>query len=88
MTLSVDKTVKGLALILVLSALSLTSHAQAASQCKGLKAQACSQSGACSWVAGYERKDGREVKAFCRSKGKSVSKQSKANVKQNDKTGS
>ena len=39
-----------------------------ASDCKGLKTELCASNAACSWVGGYERKDGRQVKAFCRAK--------------------
>ena len=41
---------------------------QAASACKGLDNQACGTSTSCLWVNGYERKDGRTVSSFCRSK--------------------
>jgi len=46
--------------------------ANAASQCKGLDIESCSNTEACGWVESYQRKDGRNVKAFCRtsSKGK------------------
>jgi hypothetical protein len=40
--------------------------AGAASHCKGLSATACATDGGCRWVAGYTRKDGREVSAHCR----------------------
>lgn len=42
----------------------------AASQCKGLDNSACNLNAACGWINGYERKDGRVVKSFCRSKPK------------------
>ena len=48
-------------------ALSINSQALA-SQCKGLENAACDSNTACSWVQGYERKDGRQVKSFCRAK--------------------
>lgn len=38
------------------------------SECKGLENSACSTKKVCSWVEGYERKDGRQVKSFCRTK--------------------
>ncbi|RBP52644.1 hypothetical protein [Arenicella xantha] len=41
--------------------------ASAASACKGLDTDACASNSSCRWVEGYERKDGRQVKAFCRS---------------------
>ena len=42
-------------------------YVQAASQCKGLAQEACSADPACAWVNAYVRKDGREVKAYCRN---------------------
>ncbi len=39
-----------------------------ASNCKGLESAACESNVACSWVEGYQRKDGRQVKSFCRAK--------------------
>ena len=55
-------------LSLSLSAVTLFSGQALASNCKGLENDACVASKSCSWVAGYERKDGRQVKAFCRAK--------------------
>jgi len=43
----------------------------AASQCKGLESSKCDQNASCTWIDGYERKDGRKVSAFCRAKPKS-----------------
>lgn len=43
------------------------------SQCKGLENNACASANSCSWVESYERKDGRKVSAFCRTKAKSKS---------------
>jgi hypothetical protein len=51
----------------------------AASACKGLDNSACSSKSSCGWVDGYQRKDGRSVKSFCRTKSvakKSASKKS------------
>ena len=63
-------------------ALALSSGpANAASQCKGLKNNACSAEASCTWVEGYERKDGRTVNSFCRAKAKA-----KAPKKTTDKT--
>ncbi|HSO78673.1 MAG TPA: hypothetical protein VLQ88_00650 [Chromatiaceae bacterium] len=42
---------------------------QAASECKGLDQTACGANPGCSWVSGYVRKDGKEVAAYCKSKG-------------------
>ena len=59
----------------LLTLMSVASQAQTTtpSQCKGLANGDCASNNACSWVEGYERKDGREVSAFCRSKPKSKS---------------
>lgn len=48
--------------------------AQAASACKGLEQSACETSAQCGWVKSYERKDGKQVKAFCRTKSKGNAK--------------
>ena len=52
---------------------SSTTSAETPSQCKGLENNACVTANSCSWVEGYERKDGRKVNAFCRTKAKSKS---------------
>jgi hypothetical protein len=41
-----------------------------ASQCKGLTQEACTAKAECSWVSATKRKDGTEVKAYCRAKPK------------------
>jgi uncharacterized membrane protein len=41
----------------------------AASECKGLDQTACAAMQGCTWVSGYVRKDGKEVAAYCKSKG-------------------
>lgn len=38
----------------------------AASSCKGLTQSGCNADSQCRWVEGYERKDGRKVRAHCR----------------------
>ncbi len=54
-----------LSALLVLPSLAV----QAASECKGLDQTACSANPGCSWVSGYKRQDGKEVAAYCKSKG-------------------
>ena len=54
-----------LSALLVLPSLAV----QAASECKGLDQTACGANPGCSWVSGYVRKDGKEVAAYCKSKG-------------------
>lgn len=51
----------------LLASLIIASSAPAASACKGLDNSACSASISCGWVESYQRKDGRTVKAFCRT---------------------
>ena len=60
-------------LAIAASLLLASGTANAASQCKGLENSACSQNTSCGWVQGYERKDGRKVSGFCRTKAKSKS---------------
>jgi len=48
-------------------ALSTSLSATAASQCKGLDVEACKSNTACGWIESYTRKDGKEIKAFCRT---------------------
>ncbi len=65
------KTIKTIAVIntILLGSL-LATQANAASACKGLENSACTSTAQCGWVEGYQRKDGREVKSFCRTKAK------------------
>ena len=56
-----------IALALV-GSVAVSSPVLAASACKGLDNSSCSNNSSCGWVDGYERKDGRKVKAFCRTK--------------------
>ncbi len=64
----------------LLASLVISSPVSAASACKGLDSSACSASASCGWVDSYQRKDGRTVKAFCRTK--SGAKRSSANKPQ------
>ena len=52
----------------------ISNSVYAASACKGLEVSSCQASESCAWVNSYTRKDGREVKAFCRAKSKRASK--------------
>lgn len=72
----VSKNIVSTGFFAVLSAALLVSsqvHAADPVQCKGLDNDACTQQESCSWVNGYERKDGRLVSSFCRTKAKSKS---------------
>jgi hypothetical protein len=44
------------------------SVAGAASHCKGMAESACSSDSQCTWVDGYQRKDGRKVSSHCKLK--------------------
>lgn len=46
--------------------------------CKGQPEQACTTDATCVWVSGYARKDGVEVKGYCRSKGSNKSEKPQA----------
>lgn len=57
----------GHALIFTL-AIALTGSVAADSACKGLDESSCKSKDICTWVSGYEQKDGDKVKAYCRAK--------------------
>ena len=60
--------------------------ANAASQCKTLTQDACAAEPTCAWVNGYTRKDGREVKAYCRNAARKQSgQQTSVPMKKSDK---
>ena len=48
--------------------------ATTASACKGLDQAACTGNTTCTWIAATKRKDGKDVKAYCRSKPKGAPK--------------
>ena len=52
----------------LIGSLLVSGPATAASACKGLDNSACSNNSSCGWIEGYQRKDGRSVKSFCRTK--------------------
>lgn len=58
----------GLIALSLTGSLLVASPAAAASACKGLDNSACTDNTSCGWVEGYQRKDGRSVKSFCRIK--------------------
>ena len=62
------QTVLGASILIV--GLVASGSTSAASQCKGLDSEACGSSSSCGWVNAYERKDGRKVNGFCRTKAK------------------
>lgn len=64
---TVKTTTKVLASAVVVATMSFSVNSLAASDCKGLQNSACDANASCRWVDGYQRKDNRKVKAFCRS---------------------
>ena len=48
--------------------------AKSASACQGLEEKACGAKTECGWVHATKRKDGKEVKAYCRTKPKTTGK--------------
>lgn len=57
-----------LAIAITTLGLLASSGVNAASACKGLDSAACGSTSSCGWVNGYERKDGKKVNSFCRTK--------------------
>jgi hypothetical protein len=51
---------------LLAACLSVPAIAGAASQCKGMAQSQCGSNDDCSWIDGYTRKDGREVRGHCK----------------------
>jgi hypothetical protein len=69
MRLTTLKQRVGSGLIAVGCALALgSSAALAGSACKGLEQGACEKAADCIWVGGYEKKDGKQVSGYCRTK--------------------
>ena len=74
----------------LIGSLIVSGPASAASACKGLDNSACGSKSSCGWVEGYQRKDGRSVKSFCRTKSgakKSGAKKSGAKKSEEKKSG-
>jgi len=73
------------ALILTV-AFALTGSIAAKSQCQGLSESECSSNDSCTWVSGYEQKDGDKVKAYCRAKPGQGDGEKKGKKKKKDKS--
>jgi len=70
-------------LIAITLIFSLSTSLYAANTCKGIQKQACNQSDSCTWIETYKRKDGANIKAYCRSKPSKKSKLTKSeNIEQ------
>lgn len=81
-TLSRNLTSTSLTLVgLLVSTCLLSMPVHAASQCKGLNSKDCAAQASCSWVNAYERKDGKQVNAFCRTKAKRTAAKPKEDKK-------
>lgn len=63
-------TTKSLLIPLTLAVLSSASAQAAEPSCKGMDASSCAADNACAWVPGYTRKDGINVRSYCRTTGK------------------
>lgn len=76
----------GLAILLTLLAI-ISQPTSAEVICKGLDTEMCELHDHCRWVNGYERKDGRTVTGYCRTKNKkhSTNKTLKENANQEQK---
>jgi len=62
---------------------SLSTSLYAANTCKDIQEQACNQSDSCTWIKTHKRKDGANIKAYCRSKPSNKSKLTKSeNIEQ------
>jgi len=62
---------------------SLSTSLYAANTCKGIQEETCSQSDSCTWIKSYKRKDGANIKAYCRSKPNKKSKLTKRESNEN-----
>ena len=51
----------------VLGGILLAAFDVSASSCKALEQEACAAEPSCSWITGYQRSDGREIKSYCRT---------------------
>ena len=52
--------------------------ALAESACKGMPQSGCEKAADCVWVDGYEKKDGKKVAGYCRTKSKGGASDEKA----------
>jgi len=62
---NLKKTFSLIAVFVTFVFMSSVTHAQT---CKSMSEESCESTDRCSWIAAYERKDGRKVNAFCRNK--------------------
>ncbi len=58
-----------LTILAMSGALALLSQSTIAAECKGMEKSSCERQDSCTWVDGYERKDGVKVSPYCRNKG-------------------
>lgn len=69
--------VKSTLMAVLIAGVGWSGQVSAASACKGLETAECGARNSCSWVNSYQRKDGRSVKGFCRTKAKRVAVKAK-----------
>jgi len=62
-----SRFVKAFLLAATAGTIAFGSPVLAASQCKGLAESACTTDDSCRWIGTYERSDGRQVSAHCRT---------------------
>ena len=84
-SITMKKILVSIQTILFALSLILVGGVSADSKCKGLSESQCNGDGDCTWVSGYEQKDGDKVSAYCRAKpGKGDSKDKKKKDKADD----
>ncbi len=63
------RSITSVGILAIMGALTLSSQAVLAVECKGMEKSACERQDACTWVDSYKRKDGVQVNGYCRGKG-------------------
>jgi len=72
-------------LIALIVLLALSTNNVFAAECKGKSKSSCSSNSSCTWVSGYTKQDGKNVKGYCRAKGKSGDKRDTKSKAENTK---
>jgi len=65
------------ALIMFAALIAFSTSNAVAAECNGKSKSSCSSDKSCTYVSGYNKKDGTKVKGYCRAKGNSGSTSSK-----------
>lgn len=75
-----------LGLVILFTLLAIISQPTSAEViCKGLDTEMCEMHDHCRWINGYERKDGKTVEGYCRTKNKKHSEHKKVDDHTNQK---